>query len=344
MNADNTLDAFRATAICQGLDAAACAQLHALAEPVSFTAGSRLVRQGEPSRGAYVLRVGRCEARVSLPGGGEQTVAVIDAGNMFGEMALLEHGHCSAAVVAVEAVDGWFIEREPFYALTAGRNAAALAIQRNITRGLLARLTALNRELRRHPAPEDRPVSGDLPQGDLLAAVPRTPALGKGAFDHRAFLPVLPFFVDFTRDEIDAAIKAAAVIAVARGQWLFVAGNPAHACYLVVRGAVEANARIDGHERRIALLGPGTLVGYMSVLMGNTHGANARAREDAALLEFSAEAFMDLYNGSSGAAVKMQHAIHRCLLQSLTRSNSQLSRLVTQARLDATVRNRVIGI
>ena len=140
MNASNTLDDFRATAICRGLDESAAAQLLSLAQPVSFVSGSRLVRQGEASRGAYVLRQGKVEARVSLPGGGENTVAELDAGSMFGEMALLEHGFCSASVVAVSNVDGWFIEREPFRALTAGRNPSALAIQRTITFGLVERL------------------------------------------------------------------------------------------------------------------------------------------------------------------------------------------------------------
>ena len=339
MNAGNSLDAFRATAICQGLDEAAAGQLLALAEPVSFTSGSQLVRQGEASRGAYVLRQGKVEARVSLPGGGENTVAVLDAGSMFGEMALLEHGYCSASVVAVSHVDGWFIEREPFRALTAGRNPAALAIQRTITYGLVERLGALNAELRKHPAPEDRLVTELPPAGDPLVNVPR---LRRGAFDHRGFLPILPFFAGFAPDEIDAVTASAKVLEVARGSWLFVAGQAARACYLVVRGAVEANAHIDGRERRMALLGPGSLVGFLSVLRAMPHGANARARENVTLLEFPAAEFMALYNGTSGAEVKTQHAIHRNLLQSLARSNSQLSRLVTEARLSEALKARVL--
>ena len=341
MNASNTLDAFRATAICRGLDEAAAAQLLALAEPVSFTTGSRLVRQGETSRGAYVLREGNVEARVSLPGGGEQTVATLNAGSMFGEMALLEHGTCSASVVAVSNVDGWFIEHEPFRALTAGRNPAALAIQRTITHGLVERLGALNAELRKQPAPEDRPVTQLPPAADPLVGVPR---LRRGAFDHHGFLPILPFFAGFSRDEIDAVTASVKVIEVERGQWLFAAGQPATACYLVVRGAVEANAHIDGRERRFALLGPGALVGYLSVLRETPHGANARARENSVLLEFLAADFLALYNGTSGGEVKTQHAIHRNLLQSLARSNSHLSRLVTQAKLSEAVRVKVLGV
>ena len=339
MNPGNSLDDFRATAICRGLDDVAAAQLLAMAEPVSFLAGSRLVQQGETARGAYVLRQGKVEARVSLSGGGEKTVAVLGAGSMFGEMALLEHGACTANVVAIENVDGWFIEHEPFRALTAGRNPAALAIQRTITAGLIARLGALNAELRKQPSPEDRPATALLPASNPLANVPR---LGRATFDYRRFLPGLPFFAGFSDDEIDVAVVNTGVREIARGQWLFVAGQRADACFLVVRGAIEVSAKIETLERRMALLGPGMLVGYMSVLGGTVHGASARARENATLVEFSAEEFMSLYHANSGAAVKVQRAIHSNLLRSLARSNSQMSRLVTQAKLHEALRMRLI--
>ena len=343
MNPGNPIDAFRRNAICRDLDDAAVTQLFALAEPVSFVTGSRIVRQGESSRGAYLLREGTVEVCVTLPGGGEKTVATLADGSMFGEMALLEHGQCSAGVVAVTHVDGWFIEREPFRALTAGRNPAALAIARTITAGLVERLVALNAELARHPAPEDRPLpasSAVEPAVDPLSGVPRST---QAEFDFRDFLPVLPFFRDFSPNEIDAVCAHAKVVDIPRGHGVFAAGQPATACYLVVRGAVEACAAIGGHERRMALLGPGTLVGYLSVLRGTAHGAVARAREQALLLEFAASDFMSIYHGISGADVKMQHAIHRNLLQSLARSNSQLSRLVTQARLSEALQARLLG-
>jgi CRP-like cAMP-binding protein len=342
MTAFNPLDAFRATAICRDLDDAAAAQIFALAEPVSFVASSRLVRQGETSRGAYLIRAGSVEARVSLPGGGEKTVATLSDGSMFGEMALLEHGQCSASVVAITNVDGWFIEHESFRALTAGRNAAALAIQRTITQGLVERLGALNAELRKYPAPEDRPMAHATADAatDPLAGLPRS---RHAEFAYRAFLPILPFFAGFSADEIDAVIANARVLEVPRGQEVFLSGQPVSACYLVVRGAVEVCAAIDGRERRMALLGPGSLVGYLSLLRGTSHGAAARAREQSILLEFPAADFMAIYNGLSGAEVKMQHAIHRNLLQSLARSNSQLSRLVSQARLSESLKARLVG-
>lgn len=339
--ADDGLEAFCATGICCGLDKSAAAQLLAMAQPISFTAGSRMVRHGEPSRGAYVIRKGRIEARVTLPGGGERTVVELADGSMFGEMSLLENGQSIASVFAVTHVDGWFIERNLFRALIAGRNPAALAIQRTITHGLVARLDTLNDELQEQAAPEDRPVSEPAPPGDPLADTPRTSTCG---FDHRRFLSILPFFAGFTEDEIDVVTASTKILEIPRGQWLFTAGQTASACYLVVRGAVEAKVYLNGHIRRLAVLGPGSLVGYMGILADSPHNANVRAREQTLLLEFPAATFMQLYKGTSGAEVKTQHAIQRNLLQSLSRSYSQLSRLVTQARLSEALKARAVRV
>ena len=338
---DAGLEAFCATGICCGLEKSDAAQLLAMAQPISFMSGSRMVRHGEPSRGAYVIRKGRIEARVTLPGGGEKTVVELSDGSMFGEMSLLENGQSIASVFAVTHVDGWFIERNLFRALIAGRNPAALAIQRTITSGLVARLAALNGDLQKQVAPEDRAITEPAPSGDPLINTPRTRASG---FDHGRFLSLLPFFAGFTDDEIEYVTAAAKILEVPRGQWLLAAGQPANACYLVVRGAVEANIYFQGCVRRLAVLGPGSLVGYMGIIGGTSHNTNARAREQSVLLEFPAAALMQLYKGTSGAEVKTQHAIQRNLLQSLARSYSQMSRLVTQARLSEALQARALRV
>jgi hypothetical protein len=56
-------------------------------------------------------------------------------------------------------------------------------------------------------------------------------------------------------------------------------------------------------------------------------------RERATLLEFPRAVFLALFNGGSGASVSLQHAIHRSLLRSLARTNTQLTRLISDARL-----------
>ncbi|MBL8521839.1 MAG: cyclic nucleotide-binding domain-containing protein [Betaproteobacteria bacterium] len=320
----------------RGVDPEAARALLPLAEPVAFLKGSRIARQNELARGAWLIRAGSAEVRVALPAGGERVMATLAPGSAFGESALFETGVCNASVYALTHVDGWLLPGEAFRALAFARNAAALTIQRNITATLVARLSALNTELARQVAPEDRATPAPPPAADPLAAYPR---LTRADFDFRAFLKLLPFFAGFTPSDIEAVTAGTRALEVKRGAWLFASGQAAHACFLVVRGAVEAVRSIGSPgtlERRIAILPPGALAGYLSLLAGKpAHGAHARAREDSLLLEFPAALFMEHYRGDSGAQIKFQHAIHRALLTSLARSNSQMARLVTQAALTA---------
>ena len=153
------------------------------------------------------------------------------------------------------------------------------------------------------------------------------------SFDWRAFLPVLPFFEFFGDDERDELASAGSVLELPRGAWAFVAGRPAEACYLVLRGALEIFTREKTKERRVAIAGPGELVGFMAVINSAPRANNARAREACCLLELPRDAFLDLYDGSSATTVSLHHAIHRSLMRSLARTNTQLTRLISHERL-----------
>jgi CRP-like cAMP-binding protein len=301
-------------------------KLLGIARAASFARGARLVRQGEASRGAFILRTGEAEAQVALPGGGTLAVAHFREGDMFGEMALIERGVCSASVIAREAVEAWFIERDDFRAMVASRDPAALEIQRDITRVLAARLRTLNTKVRAHPSAEDRP--GRPPEAH--ACETREPA-----FDWRKFLPLLAFFEGFDAYEIDELLGPCRALALERGAWLFVPGQPASACYVVLRGAIEIFSFARERQRRVALAGPGELVGHLAVLDAEARSGAARVRETACVLELPAGHFLGIYGGGSGTSVSLQHAIHKSLLRALARTNTQLTRLISHAHLSA---------
>ncbi len=297
-------------------------KLLSIAREVSFRTGERLVRQSEAARGAFLIRDGQVEARVALPGGGMLAVAQLGAGDMFGEMALIERGVCSASVVACSEVAAWFIDRGDFRALVASRDSAALQVQRAVTRVLARKLRAMNAKVREHQAAED-----------LTAVAVVASSRTEASFDWRAFLPVLPFFEGFDAHEIGELIQGCSVFELPRGAPLFAAGEPAHACFLVVRGALEILSPQRGVATGVAVAGPGELVGYLSILEGASRGASVRAREHACLLELSQGRLLALYNGDSGTAVRLQHAIRRSLLKAIAHTNTQLARLITAARL-----------
>ena len=312
------------------LDGEARSLLLAVARPIGHARGERLVRYGEASRGAYLLKEGSAEATVLLPGGEKLTVARFAAGDVFGEMALIERGTCTATVSATEKLAGWFIERDDFRSLVAQRVPAALRVQHALTLVLSDKLRALNAKVLEVGAPEDRPIERKSNGVDPLAKVKR---LEQASFDFRPFLPHLPVFEGFDAAEIAEILEVASVLELPRGQKLFSVGQPSSACFVVVRGAVKIRAQHEKRERRMAVLGPGQLLGYMSAIEKSAHGSDAVVRENALLLEIARDAFEKLYFGSSPASTKLHRAIQKSLLSSLGQTNRQLSRLISQARL-----------
>ncbi len=313
------------------LDDEARTLLLAVARPVSYAKGARLVRHGETAGGAYVLGSGSAEAVVMLPGGEKLVVATLGAGTMFGETSLFERSTCTATVSASEKVDGWFIERDDFRSLVAQRVPAALRVQHAVTLVLSQKLRALNAKVLEIPAPGDRPrKSGSEPDADPLANARR---LKKASFDYKPFLPLLPVFDGFDATEIEQVLGIAGLLELPAGHGLFSAGLPSEACFVVLRGAVEIRARHARRERRMAVLGPGQLIGYMSALEHGVHGSDAVVRERALLLEIPRAAFDTLYHGTSPASTKLHRVIQSSLLASLAQTNRHLTRLISLARL-----------
>ena len=295
-----------------------------IAREVEFRGGEQLLRQGEAARGAFVIRSGEVHARVALPGGGMLTVAELGPGAMFGETALMERAVCMASVVAKSDVSGWFVDRDDFRAVAAGRDSAALELQKAVTQVLSEKLRAANARLREHRAAEDRPA---VPPQALARAAP--------SFEWRPFLQMLAFFDGFDRWEIDELAQGCAAFELERGGALFNAGGPAEAAFLVIRGAVEIAAPQGASERRVTIAGPGEIVGYLAVLERRPHWVSAKIRESACLMELGAPQLLRHYDGTTGTSVSLRRAIHRSLLQALARTNTQLIRLISHARLNA---------
>lgn len=315
-----------------GLDDEARDLLLSVATPVSFAPGATLVRHGDPARGAYVVREGTVEAVVTLPGGEKLTVARLGPGSVLGEMALVEQGTCTATVRAAGAMDGWYIANEDFRTLAAQRSPAAIRVQHAVTQMLAEKLAALNAQLLACAAPEDRPAR-EAPEGvDPLARARRS---RKPSFDAVPFLPRLPFFERFSAAEIDEVLARASYVELPRGHGIFAAKAAAASTFVVIRGAAEILALQGRRERRIAVAGPGQLIGFLGVLRERPHTSFAFAREASVLLDVPAAPFRELYFGTGRASARLRSAVQRSLLASMGRTNRALTRLLAHAKLDA---------
>ena len=293
--------------------------------------GATLVRHGDAARGAFVLREGGAEARIPAPGGECFVVARLAGGDIFGEMALVEAGTCTATVVATSHVDGWFLAFEDFRAVVSQRHPASRELQHAVTLVLAERLRAVNAKLAAIASPEDRPAR----HGSRAAAGRnRSPALAPRSTSGLSCL-VSRSSSAFPRTRSTRwrprrgssrlpAARCCTRRAARRRRSMSSPAAPSKSC-----------APSMAIERRVAVLGPGKLLGFMGVLLGAPHGTYAWVREASTLLEIPSADFRALYFGESPCASRLRGAVQRSLLESLGRTNRALTRFAAHARLAA---------
>ena len=104
----------------------------------------------------------------------------------------------------------------------------------------------------------------------------------------------------------------ARIVQLAANQMLFLAGDPGDGCYRVDEGLLKVSvASPSGGERILAILGPGTLVGELSIIDGAPRSASVAALRDSKLVFVSRAAF--------AAFVRSNPEVYRHITALLTR-------------------------
>ncbi len=102
-----------------------------VATEVVLDAGSVLLREGEPVDGCWVIVAGTLSVRR-----GRRVVATLRAGEVVGEMALLDGGPRTATVTADERCVLLALDRAPFQAVLAGSPRLAITLLETMSRRL----------------------------------------------------------------------------------------------------------------------------------------------------------------------------------------------------------------
>lgn len=107
-----------------------------------FDAGAVIFSAGEPGDGFYVLESGRVKISAAVGSGEPRQLALIEAGDFFGEMAVLDDAPRSATATADTDVTVAFVDRERLLDLLQSHPSLAL----NLIREFSSRMRALNRK------------------------------------------------------------------------------------------------------------------------------------------------------------------------------------------------------
>ena len=115
--------------------------------------------------------------------------------------------------------------------------------------------------------------------------------------------------------------------AVAAGQDLFREGEPGDGLFLVLAGEINIIKSGLRGERSLARLGPGGVLGEMSLITADARSATGRASVDSQVLRVPAPRFRSLMEQGSTAALKIAAAISEVLARRLAVMNNMVLRL-----------------
>jgi CRP-like cAMP-binding protein len=78
---------------------------------------------------------------------------------------------------------------------------------------------------------------------------------------------------------------------VKKGEVIFRQGDPGHEMFVVSAGRVRLTIGSGGHEKEVAVIGPGQFFGELSLLSDEPRSATAEATEDSTLLAIGRDVF-----------------------------------------------------
>jgi CRP-like cAMP-binding protein len=122
---------------------------------------------------------------------------------------------------------------------------------------------------------------------------------------HAELLGRLPLFSGCTKRELKDIASLTTEVSFAKGAVLTKQGDPGDECFVIADGRVDVS--IDGTS--FAELGPGQIVGEMSLLDHGPRTATVTAKTDVDVLVLNPMEFATMLDGAPAVAKKLLHSL-----------------------------------
>jgi CRP/FNR family cyclic AMP-dependent transcriptional regulator len=262
-------------------------------------AGEALFEQGDPGLAMFLVQSGSVSVRV----GGDE-VARLGAGQVIGEMAVIDGLPRSATCVAAEPSEIVEIDAGSFERLVRSHGRAALAVVRTLSERLRSRNVAVSSGPRSRLA---SPRQAGGPAGGRPRAAEREDIAG--LVERYAFLGEVEIFAGLPREDLVKVAELATTVGFCSGEVLFAEGSEGDAMSIIRHGRV--GVRVSGRE--VARIGPGDPIGEMALVDGLPRSATCVAVEDALLLRIGATDFGLLLGLEPDIAIGLMRSLSRRL-------------------------------
>jgi CRP-like cAMP-binding protein len=287
--------------------------------------GEILFRQGQSGDYLLIVTKGCLEVKYTRGSGREFTIDTASPGDVLGEMTCLDPAPRSATVVADQPSEIYTLNRTMFHSLY--RNAPSIA--GCILRGVIELVTRRSRRLEKQIidylahfiAARDKagtPTKSVVSEKriDALKTV-------KGSvFTGRLDTDQIPVPKGFTSSDFDMLISAGTCMVYPDRAIICREGDQGSSCYIPLKGHLRVLKTVNGQDRLLALVPPGTLLGQMALVSNLPRSATLLTKGDSLVLVITRSDFNRLFNVSSQLGLKFQEQIavagirqHRRILQ-----------------------------
>ncbi len=143
-----TIDVLRNLPIFSGLSTDELERVSELCEEKTYASGDYIFREGEPGNRLFIVIEGEVRISRQIPGAGEEALAVLKPGAMFGEMAVFARSERSTDAISHGGTRVITISRAEFEMLLDFHRDIAYKVLWAVVRVLSGRLRATNDNLR----------------------------------------------------------------------------------------------------------------------------------------------------------------------------------------------------
>ena len=138
----------RKVALFEGLTNAQLRKLATALHGVEAPAGSRVFQEGDQGTSMFIIVSGRIRISKMVPGIGEEALAILERGQYFGEMSLIEDGPRSADAIAHTDCQLYELHRDKLDEVMFIDKDLACVLLWTFVRTLSARLRETNDKIR----------------------------------------------------------------------------------------------------------------------------------------------------------------------------------------------------
>lgn len=246
-------------------------QLESLADCVShsrYPAGAKVLQHGDPTRDAYLIEDGQVRIQRDTSYGSFQ-IALLDAGELFGETCFVDGGERTGDAVAVVESDLLAMNPVAIQAIAERDGAFELALYWAFWKSLSTKLRDTNDRLTRFFSESGQPATAGATPPPTAASDFRVDLTDKRKLFEEQKLSNL---------EINFLTSLSKERKLGSGEPIFREGDVGEEMFVVLDGKVMISKHIPGAgEEALAFLERGDYFGEMALIDGKPRSADAKA-------------------------------------------------------------------